>query len=60
MLTMEDLFALREEMGKHGGGKIAIDRLARESTEWMGEITGMVEQACRGRNIVIAFEADEG
>jgi hypothetical protein len=33
ILTMEDLFTLLEEMARLGDGKIAIDRLARESTK---------------------------
>jgi hypothetical protein len=45
---MEDFFALREETARLGDGKIAIDRLVSESTEWMDEIAGMVEQAHQG------------
>jgi hypothetical protein len=59
ILTMDIVFALREETARLGDGKIAINKIARKSTEWAGEIAGMVERACRGRNFFIASGADE-
>jgi hypothetical protein len=58
-LTMEDLFAWGEETARLGDGKIAIDRLARESTEWTGEITGMIGRVGQRRNVVIASGLDK-